>query len=321
MEREGRVINLMEPGHTGCAGCGQAIAARLVLKAAGSNVIVANATGCLEVYTTTYPRSSWEVPWIHSLFENPASVASGMEVCLKAMGRFDGIKIIAQAGDGGTADIGIGCLSGMFERRHDILYVCYDNEGYMNTGYQRSSLTPLGARTTTSPSGALSWGNRTRKKNMPLIAVAHGVAYVATATPAEPRDLMRKVQKALEIQGPKYIHILVPCVPGWGYESEETLELARLAVETGLFPVFEIENGVITKIRKPKESKPVEAYLRPQRRFAHLFGPGNEGIIAEMQQIADENLAMQPGPAVLFGTSTPAEEPVKEEEEKPRRAG
>jgi len=321
MEREGRIINLMEPGHTGCAGCGQAIAARLVIRAAGSNVIVANATGCLEVYTTTYPRSAWEVPWIHSLFENPAAVASGIEACLKAMGRYDGIKVIAQAGDGGTADIGIGCLSGMFERRHDILYVCYDNEGYMNTGYQRSSLTPFGARTTTSPSGALSWGNVTRKKNMPLIAVAHGVPYVATATPAEPRDLMRKVQKALQIEGPKYLHILVPCVPGWGYESEETLELARLAVETGLFPVFEIEKGVITKIRKPKERKPVEAYLRPQKRFAHLFQPGNEHLIVEMQQIADENLAIESGPAVLYGTGGVAKELENEEEEIPPKAG
>ncbi|OFW70773.1 MAG: pyruvate ferredoxin oxidoreductase [Actinobacteria bacterium RBG_19FT_COMBO_54_7] len=304
MEREGRIINLMEPGHTGCAGCGQAIAARLVMKAAGPKVIVANATGCLEVYTTTYPRSSWEVPWIHSLFENAASVASGMEACLKAMGKYDGIKIIAQAGDGGTADIGIGCLSGMFERRHDILYVCYDNEGYMNTGYQRSSLTPFAARTTTSPSGTLSWGNVTRKKNMPLIAVAHGVPYVATATPAEPRDLMRKVQKALEIEGSKYLHILVPCVPGWGYESEETLELARLAVETGLFPIFEIENGVVTKIRRPKERKLVEAYLRPQKRFAHLFQQENEQLVAEMQQLADENLAIEEGPARLFGMSS-----------------
>jgi pyruvate ferredoxin oxidoreductase beta subunit len=299
---ETRVINLMEPGHTGCAGCGQSIAARLVIKAAGTNVIVANATGCLEVFTTTYPRSSWEVPWIHSLFENAASVASGMEVALKAMGRYDGVKIIAQAGDGGTADIGIGCLSGMFERGHDILYICYDNEAYMNTGYQRSSLTPLAARTTTSPPGRLSWGNRTRKKNMPLIAVAHGVPYVATATPAQPRDLMRKVKKALDIEGPKYLHLLVPCVPGWGIESELSLEIARLAVETYLFPVMEIEDGVITKLKKPKERKPVEEYLRPQRRFAHLFRPGGESLLEELRIIADENAALETGPAVLYGS-------------------
>jgi pyruvate ferredoxin oxidoreductase beta subunit len=301
MAEAARIINLMEPGHTGCAGCGQAIAARLVLKAAGPRVIVANATGCLEVYTTTYPRSSWEVPWIHSLFENAASVASGMEVALKAMGRYEGVKIIAQAGDGGTADIGIGCLSGMFERGHDILYICFDNEGYMNTGYQRSSLTPVGARTTTSPPGRMSWGNKTRKKNIPLIAVAHGVPYVATATPAEPRDLVRKVQKALEIEGPKYLHLLVPCVPGWGYESELSVTMARLAAETYLFPVFEIENGVITKVKKIKERKPVEDYLRPQRRFAHLFKPGGEPILEELREIADENAAIELGPATLFG--------------------
>ena len=301
MAEAARIVNLMEPGHTGCAGCGQAIAARLVLKAAGPRVIVANATGCLEVYTTTYPRSSWEVPWIHSLFENAASVASGMEVALKAMGRYEGVKIIAQAGDGGTADIGIGCLSGMFERGHDILYICFDNEGYMNTGYQRSSLTPVGARTTTSPPGRMSWGNKTRKKNIPLIAVAHGVPYVATATPAEPRDLVRKVQKALEIEGPKYLHLLVPCVPGWGYESELSVTMARLAAETYLFPVFEIENGVITKVKKIKERKPVEDYLRPQRRFAHLFKPGGEPILEELREIADENAAIELGPATLFG--------------------
>jgi pyruvate ferredoxin oxidoreductase beta subunit len=298
---DGRIINLMEPGHTGCAGCGQAIGARLVAKAAGPRVIIANATGCLEVYTTTYPRTAWEVPWIHSLFENAASVASGMEATLKAMGRYEDIKIIAQAGDGGTADIGLGCISGMFERGHDILYICYDNEGYMNTGYQRSSLTPVGARTTTSPPGRKSWGNTTRKKNMPLIAVAHGVPYVATATPAEPRDLMRKVQKALEIEGPKYLHLLVPCVPGWGIESELSVEMARLATETFLFPVFEIENGVITKVKKVKERKPVEDYLRPQRRFAHLFRPGGESILVELRRIAEENARIEPGPAVLFG--------------------
>jgi len=299
---EARIINLMEPGHTGCAGCGQAIGARLVIKAAGPRTIVANATGCLEVYTTTYPRSSWEVPWIHSLFENAAAVASGIEVTLKAMGRFEDVKIIAQAGDGGTADIGMGCISGMFERGHDILYVCYDNEGYMNTGYQRSSLTPPGARTTTSPPGRMSWGNATRKKNMPLIAVAHGVPYVATATPAEPRDLMRKVQKALEMEGPKYLHLLVPCVPGWGYESHLSLEMARLAAETFLFPVFEVENGVITRVKRVKERRPVEDYLRPQKRFAHLFRPGGEEHLEELRRIAEENSRLEPGPATLFGT-------------------
>ncbi len=292
MEKERKLINLMEPGHTGCAGCGQAIGARLVLKAAGPRVIVANATGCLEVYTTRYPHSSWEVPWIHSLFENASAVAAGMEVALKAMGRYDNVKIIAQAGDGGTADIGMGCISGMWERGHEVMYVCYDNEGYMNTGYQRSGLTPLGARTTTSPPGAFSWGNLTHKKNMPMIAVAHGVPYVATASVSEPRDLMRKVKKAMEVCGPSYIQILVPCVPGWGIESKLSIHMARLAVETCLFPILEIENGKITRVKriKPDELKPVTEYLKPQKRFAHLFREGGEEEIKRIQDIADRNL-------------------------------
>lgn len=291
MAEEKKMINLMEPGHTGCAGCGQAIGARLVFKATGPRVIVANATGCLEVYTTRYPHSSWEVPWIHSLFENASAVAAGMEVALKVMGRHEGIKIIAQAGDGGTADIGMGCISGMWERGHDVMYICYDNEGYMNTGYQRSSLTPVGARTTTSPPGKYSWGNRTTKKNMPLIAAAHGVPYVATASVSEPRDLMRKVKKAVEVKGPSYIHILVPCVPGWGYESHLTITLARLAVETCIFPLFEMEKGEVTRVKqvKQKDHKPVEAYLKPQKRFAHLFRPGGEEELKRIQNIADEN--------------------------------
>ncbi len=291
MERERKFINLMEPGHTGCAGCGQAIGARLVLKAAGPRVIVANATGCLEVYTTRYPHSSWEVPWIHSLFENASAVAAGMEVALKAMGRYDNVKIIAQAGDGGTADIGMGCISGMWERGHEVMYVCYDNEGYMNTGYQRSGLTPLGARTTTSPPGALSWGNLTHKKNMPMIAVAHGVPYVATASVSEPRDLMRKVKRAMEVRGPSYIQILVPCVPGWGIESKLTIHMARLAVETCLFPLLEIENGKVTRVKriKPGDRKPVTDYLKPQKRFAHLFQEGGEEKIRRIQEIADRN--------------------------------
>ncbi len=190
-----------------------------------------------------------------------------------------------------------------FGHHRGVLVETHDNEGYMNTGYQRSSLTPPGARTTTSPPGRLSYGNRTRKKNMPMIAVAHGVPYVATATVSEPRDLMRKVRKALEIEGPKYLHILVPCVPGWGYASELTVELARLAVETMLFPVFEIENGVITKVKKPKEMRPVEDYLRPQKRFAHLFRPGGEEVLEELRRIAVENSRIEEGPARLFGPS------------------
>lgn len=284
-------INLMEPGHTGCAGCGQAIGARLVLKSAGPRVIIANATGCLEVYTTRYPQSSWEVPWIHSLFDNAAGVASGMETALKVMRRYEGMKIICQGGDGGTADIGMGCISGMWERGHEVVYVCYDNEGYMNTGYQRSGLTPLDARTTTSPPGSLSWGNRTRKKSLPDIAVAHRVPYVATAVVSEPRDLMRKVEKAMQVKGPSYLQVLVPCVPGWGIDSNMSVSVARLAMETCLFPVFEVVEGEVTSVKqvKEKDHKPVEEYLRPQKRFAHLFREGGDEQIEAVRAVADAN--------------------------------
>ncbi len=288
---ERNIINLMEPGHTGCAGCGQAIGARLVIKAAGPRVIVANATGCLEVYTTRYPQSAWEVPWIHSLFDNAAGVASGMEAALKVMGRSEGIKVICQAGDGGTADIGMGCISGMWERGHEVVYVCYDNEGYMNTGYQRSGLTPLDARTTTSPPGALSWGNRTRKKSLPDIAVAHRVPYVATAVVSEPRDLMRKVEKAMQVKGPSYLQVLVPCVPGWGIDTNMSVTIARLAMETCLFPVLELVDGEVAAVKqvKEKDRKPVEEYLRPQKRFAHLFQEDGEEQIKVIQAVADAN--------------------------------
>ncbi|MHB8781207.1 MAG: thiamine pyrophosphate-dependent enzyme [Candidatus Geothermincolia bacterium] len=288
-EEPRRIISLLEPGHTGCAGCGQALAARLVLEAVGNRVILANATGCLEVFTTQYPRSAWEVPFIHSLFENSAAVAAGIEVALKAMGREGEAKVIAQGGDGGTADIGIGTLSGAWERGHDFMYVCYDNEGYMNTGFQRSGLTPRAARTTTTPPGTFSSGNPTHKKNIPLIAVHHGVPYVATASIAYARDLQRKVKKAFSVKGPSYLQINVPCVPGWGFESKYTVEMGRLAVETGLYPIFEYEEGKLTRVRKVKERRPVEDFLKPQKRFAHLFKAGGEDIIETLRLIAEEN--------------------------------
>ncbi len=290
-ETKHEIISLLEPGHTGCAGCGQSLAARLVMEAAGQRVILTNATGCLEVFTTQYPRSAWEVPFIHSLFENSSAVAAGIEVALRAMGRWGEAKIIAQGGDGGTADIGIGCLSGAWERGHDFLYICYDNEGYMNTGFQRSGLTQYAARTTTTPPGELSWGNPTHKKNIPMIAVDHGCPYVATASVGYPRDLMRKVKKAMSVEGPTYLQINVPCVPGWGYESRLTMKMARLAVETALYPVFEYSSGELAQVRKVKERKPVEDFLRPQKRFAHLFKEGGEPQLAALQQIADDNAA------------------------------
>jgi len=279
--------HLLASGHTACSGCGQAIAARLVIDAAGKNTIVTNNTGCLEVFTTKYPESAWEVPFIHSLFENAAAVASGVEAALKYLGKKDSINVIAEAGDGGTADIGLQALSGMWERGHDILYVCYDNEAYMNTGVQRSGLTPFHAITTTSPSGSQSQGNIRPKKPMPEIANAHGIPYVATASVGFPQDLQRKVKKAFSIKGPKYIQIHVPCPLGWRHEPILTFQIAKLVVETGLFPLIEYDNGQLTG-RKQITPKPVEEYLKVQARFKHLLN--NPGELQLIQDIADNNI-------------------------------
>ncbi len=280
--------NLFAPGHTACAGCGQSLAARLVLNATGPNVIVANATGCLEVFSSNYPQSAWEIPWIHSLFENAPAVASGIEAALKALGREEEAKVIAQGGDGGFADIGFGALSGALERGHNILFIVYDNEAYMNTGIQRSGLTPFNASTTTSPAGKCSWGNVTNKKPLVDIAAAHGIPYSAVASVAYFRDLEKKVKKAMSIQGPKFLQIHVPCPLGWGYDTSLTIKVGRLAVQTGLYPLYEIENGVLTsmKIQPP----PVEEYLKAQSRFRHLFRPGGEEELLKIQAIADFNI-------------------------------
>jgi pyruvate ferredoxin oxidoreductase beta subunit len=269
------------------------LAARTVVEAAGPDVIITNATGCLEVFTTRFPRSAWQVPWIHSLFENPASVASGIEVALQALGREGEAKVIAQAGDGGTADIGMGALSGMLERGHNILYVCYDTEVYSNTGFQRSGLTPRDTLTTTSPAGPGSWGNLTRKKDLPAIVAAHGAAYIATSSVGYPIDITRKVKKALTFTGPKYLQIHCPCVPGWGIESSKSVRMARYAINSGLYPIFEMENGKTTRVRKIKKGDLVSVgeFLKPQKRFAHLYKyPGGEEHIKAMQAAADANI-------------------------------
>lgn len=284
--------HLFAPGHTACSGCGQALAVRLVLRAAGSNVIIANATGCLEIFSSNYPYSSWEVPWIHSLFENTAAVASGIEAALRITGRLGNTKVIAQGGDGGTADIGFGSLSGMLERGHDVLYVCYDNEAYMNTGIQRSGLTPYAASTTTSPAGKQSWGKPQGKKDMVGLALAHGAPYVATASVGYPHDLDRKVKRALEITGPKYLQIHCPCPLGWRHDTSLTIEIAKLAVQSGLFPLLEFRDGELVQAHKISRPRPVEEYLRPQGRFAHLFaGEAGQEQIAAIQQIAERNIA------------------------------
>ncbi len=263
------------PGHRACVGCGEALAVRLALKALGENVVIATATGCIEIISSCLPQTSWRVPWIHTLFENTAAVTSGIEAGFKALQRKEElpskrIYCVAMAGDGGTSDIGIQALSGALERGHDFLYLCYDNEAYMNTGIQRSSATPYGAFTTTAPPGKLSIGQITWKKNMVAIVAAHDIPYVATACPSYPFDLIDKVRKGAEIKGPAYVHILSPCPTGWRYSTEQTIEIGKLAVETGIFPLYEVEEGKYKMNVDRPELKPIREYLELQGRFRHL---------------------------------------------------
>jgi len=287
--------NSLNSGHRACQGCGEALGARYAVDAAmratGNQLIAANATGCLEVFSTPYPETSWQLPWIHSLFGNAAAVGSGIAAALKVKGK-KAVRVIAQGGDGGTTDIGFGCLSGMFERNDDVLYICYDNEAYMNTGVQRSSATPPAARTATTmavgPEPGAEFG---RGKNLPMIAMAHEIPYVATATVADLHDLEAKVEKAMSLHGARYLHVLVPCPLGWGSASHDTIRLARLARETGIFPVFEAERGELSGVTKIRRPVPVEEYLRPQKRFAHLFGmPGRPDLVAKIQADANRNI-------------------------------
>ncbi len=272
-------------GNRACVGCAEALAVRLVCKALGDNVIIAMATGCMEIVSSQLPYTSWRVPWMHTLFENAAAVASGFESGLKAMSRkgrsrLQNVKAVAMAGDGGTADIGLQALSGALERRHNFLYICYDNEAYMNTGIQRSSSTPYGASTTTSPAGKVSIGQVTWKKNMPAIAVAHDIPYVATACPSYPFDLMDKVAKAKAIKGPAYIHILSVCPVGWRCPTDSGVKIGRLAVETGTFPLYEVENGQYKLSLDFPRLRPVTEYLDLQGRFRHL----SDEVKKEIQQ-------------------------------------
>ncbi len=287
--------NTLTSGHRACQGCGEALGARYTLDAAmratDGKLVACNATGCLEVFSTPYPESSWQLPWVHSLFGNAPAVAAGVAAALKAKGR-DDIRVVGQAGDGGTVDIGFACLSGMFERNDDVLFVCYDNEGYMNTGVQRSGATPPAARTAnTKPVGAEPGNVFGQGKNVPLIAMAHEIPYVATATVAEPRDLERKVERAMELRGARYIHVFVPCPLGWGAASKDTIRLARLVKETGIFPVFAAEDGELTEVSKIRRRVSVTEYLKLQRRYAHLFKPEvNTEVIERLQAGADRNI-------------------------------
>jgi len=280
----------LAPGHRACQGCGEVVALRQVMKALGNNVIVVSATGCMEIISSPYPQSAWRVPWLHVAFENAAAVASGVEAAHKAMirkGRLEdkNTTFLAIAGDGGTADIGIQALSGALERGHNFIYVCLDNEAYMNTGIQRSSSTPYGAGTTTSPPGKKSIGQQTWKKNMPAIAAAHDIPYVATGSPAYYIDLMNKVKKASLVEGPAYLHLYSPCPTGWRCAVEDSIQTARLVVQTKVFPLYEVIDGKYRLSRKIKKPKPVSDYLKMQRRFSHL----TEEDIAMIQERVDRD--------------------------------
>ena len=266
----------LAPGHRLCPGCSASLVVRQVLLAAPKDVVIANATSCLEVSTTVFPYSSWRRPWVHSAFENTAAVASGIEVGFRALARRGVGKehpIIAFGGDGGTYDIGIQALSGAMERGQRFLYVCYDNEAYMNTGIQRSGGTPLGAWTTTSAVGSARFGKSEAKKDLMGIVVAHRVPYAATASISHWKDLMTKVRKALSKDGPSFMHVIAPCTRGWRYEASQTVEMSKLAVTTRLFPLYEVENGVY-KITVPVPvPKPLEDYLKVQGRYSHMLLP------------------------------------------------
>lgn len=280
-------------GHRLCSGCGAPIVVKMVLLASDYPVIASNATGCLEVSTCISDYTAWKIPWIHSAFENSAVTISGVEAMyrsLKKQGKIDReIKFIGFGGDGGTYDIGLQSLSGAMERGHDMLYICYDNGAYMNTGIQRSSATPFGADTTTRPAGSVIPGKTEKRKNLTKIMAAHNIPYAAQASPSHWSDLVRKVRKALEIKGPKFMNILAPCNRGWRSRSDDAIALSRLAVETCYWPVYEVENGVTKITFKPKEKKPIVDFLKPQGRFRHLFKPENEGLLVKIQEDIDSD--------------------------------
>jgi pyruvate ferredoxin oxidoreductase beta subunit len=278
---------LISPGHNACAGCGQLSAVQAVMRGLDKDTIIANATGCLEVTTTAHPQSAWGLPWIHSLFENASAVASGIRAALDQR-KNKTTKVVVQAGDGGTYDIGIGLISGMWERGENILYICYDTEAYSNTGIQASGATPYGASTTTTPDGLESIGSTFRKKDMVAIALAHGLNYVAQSTAGFPDDITNKVKRALTIPGPSYIQILAPCVPGWKINNDEAVTMGKLAAQTALYPLLEYTNGRLSasSITENFQPKPVAEYLKKQGRFKHL----KSAELKIIQAMADLNI-------------------------------
>ena len=280
-------------GHRLCAGCGESIIVRQMLNSTPYPVVVGNATGCLEVATSIFPYTSWRTPWIHSAFENVSSTIAGAEAMYRSLVRQGKIpetntKFIAIGGDGATYDIGLQWISGCLERGHKMLYVCLNNEAYMNTGIQRSSATPLGAATTTSPAGEVIPGKTQWRKPLTKIIAAHDIPYVAQVSPSHWRDLMTKTQKALDADGPSFINALSPCPRGWRHDTEQTIEIVKLAVDTCIWPLFEVENGVWRLTYKPKEKRPIMDWVKSQGRFRHLLQPKNQHIIEKMQAKVDE---------------------------------
>ncbi len=291
----------LAPGHSTCAGCGIPAIVRTVLDATDDPVIIANATGCLEVTSTLYPYTSWKVPYIHNAFENAAATISGVETAWRVIkkkngalrqaqgDKFDKIKFVVFAGDGGTYDIGLQSLSGALERGHDFLYVCYDNEGYMNTGGQRSSASPYGTSTETTPYGTHDIGNELKRKDIMQIVNAHHVKYLAQANVAFIEDLTMKAKKAFSIEGPKFLLVLQPCTNLWKYPTSEYVNIGRLATETNFWPLYEIENGNYVINYVNKNPKPIEEFLKTQGRFKHLFTEENKPVIEQMQKMVDDN--------------------------------
>jgi len=262
-------IELMNPGHVGCPGCGACHAMRYTLKALGPNTIVSIPACCWAVMPGPFPLQCLQVPLINTAFETTGASISGIRAALDAKG-IDDITVVGFAGDGGTADIGIQALSGMVERGTDVIYIMYDNEAYMNTGIQRSSSTPVGSWTTTTPVGKTGDWKKQPKKNMMEIMVAHDIPYAATVSVGYPEDMIKKLRKAKEIKGPKFIQAYSPCPTGWKMSPDKTIEICRLAVSTAAYPLYEVEDGVYKITRKPAELKPIMEYLKPQGRFRHL---------------------------------------------------
>ena len=278
-------------GHRMCAGCTAPTIVKMISLASKYPLVVSCATGCLEVATTIYPYTAWNCSFIHNAFENSAATLSGVESAYRALkkkGKIkDEIKFIGFAGDGGSYDIGLQSISGAMERGHDMLFVCYDNEAYMNTGIQRSSATPKGAATTTSPAGKVVPGKTQFRKDLTSIMVAHKIPYIAQASPSHWQDLTKKVEKALEIKGPKFMNILMPCTLGWRFMPDKGIEIAKLAVDTNFWPLYEVENGNYKLTYKPKEKKPLTEFIKTQGRFAHLGKEQNKYIIGELQAQVD----------------------------------